>query len=44
MSGYRMPAEQYPDRKVVTVDARPLFERAGGVHCITQNEPTPRPA
>ena len=32
-------AEQYPGRKVVTVDARPLFERGGGVHCITQNQP-----
>jgi agmatine deiminase len=37
-------AEQYPDRKVVTVDARQLFERGGGVHCITQNQPAPRPA
>jgi agmatine deiminase len=37
-------AEQYPSRKVVTVDARPLFERGGGVHCITQNQPAPRPA
>jgi agmatine deiminase len=32
-------AEQYPGRRVVTVDARPLFERGGGVHCITQNQP-----
>jgi agmatine deiminase len=37
-------SEQYPGRKVVTVDARPLFERGGGVHCITQNQPAPRPA
>jgi agmatine/peptidylarginine deiminase len=36
-------AEQYPGRKVVTVDARPLFERGGGVHCITQNQPARRP-
>ena len=35
-------AEQYPGRKVVTIDARPLFERGGGVHCITQNQPSPR--
>ncbi|UNB56063.1 MULTISPECIES: agmatine deiminase family protein [unclassified Mycolicibacterium] len=32
-------AEQYPGRKVVSIDARPLFERGGGIHCITQNQP-----
>ena len=35
-------AEQYPGRTVVTVDARPLFERGGGIHCITQQQPLPR--
>ena len=35
-------AEQYPGRRVVSVDARPLFERGGGVHCITQQQPAPR--
>jgi agmatine deiminase len=35
-------AEQYPGRKVVAVDARPLFERGGGIHCITQQQPSPR--
>lgn len=34
-------AEQYPGRDVVTVDARPLFERGGGIHCITQQQPSP---
>jgi len=34
--------EQYPGRKVVTVDARPLFERGGGIHCITQQQPLAR--
>ena len=34
-------AEQYPGRTVVTVDARPLFERGGGIHCITQQQPAP---
>jgi agmatine deiminase len=29
----------YPGRTVVTVDARPLFARGGGIHCITQNRP-----
>ncbi|MER5838234.1 agmatine deiminase family protein [Streptomyces sp. NPDC002130] len=29
----------YPGRPVVTVDARPLFERGGGIHCITQHQP-----
>lgn len=26
-------------REVVTVDARPIFARGGGVHCITQQQP-----
>lgn len=29
----------YPDRKIVLVDARPLFSRGGGIHCITQQQP-----
>jgi agmatine deiminase len=36
-------AEQYPGRSVVTIDARPLFERGGGIHCITQQQPVPLP-
>nr|WP_271208980.1 agmatine deiminase family protein [Rhodococcus wratislaviensis]GLK33411.1 putative agmatine deiminase [Rhodococcus wratislaviensis] len=32
-------ADAYPGRRVVTVDARPLFVRGGGVHCITQQQP-----
>lgn len=35
-------ASVYPGRRVVTVDARPLFERGGGIHCITQHQPTAR--
>lgn len=31
--------ESYPGRDVVTVDARPLFARGGGIHCITQQQP-----
>ncbi|MFE3699811.1 agmatine/peptidylarginine deiminase, partial [Nocardia tengchongensis] len=34
-------AEVYPGRAIVTVDARPIFARGGGIHCITQNEPLP---
>ncbi|GBG37806.1 hypothetical protein NJB14197_26370 [Mycobacterium montefiorense] len=33
-------AEQYPGREVVTVDARLLFERGGGIHCLTQHQPS----
>ena len=32
-------AECYPDREVVTVDARAIFARGGGIHCITQQQP-----
>ena len=40
-------ADAYPGRTVVGVDARELFARGGGIHCITQQEPVagvPRPA
>ena len=29
----------YAGRQVVGVDARPLFARGGGIHCITQQQP-----
>lgn len=29
----------YPGRSAVTVDARELFARGGGIHCITQQQP-----
>ncbi|HEV7183294.1 MAG TPA: agmatine deiminase family protein [Leifsonia sp.] len=32
-------ADAYPGRRVVAVDARPLFTRGGGIHCITQQQP-----
>ena len=32
-------ADAYPGRTVVGVDARPLFDRGGGIHCITQQQP-----
>ena len=32
-------ANAYPGRKVVGVDARELYARGGGIHCITQQEP-----
>lgn len=31
----------YPGRQIVTVDARPIFARGGGIHCITQQQPAP---
>jgi agmatine deiminase len=34
----------YPGRTVVTVDARELFSRGGGIHCITQQQPSTIPA
>ena len=32
-------AKLLPERKVELVDARPIFERGGGIHCITQQQP-----
>ncbi len=32
--------DAYPGREVVPVDARPLFARGGGIHCITQQQPS----
>lgn len=31
--------ECYPDREIVLVDARQIFARGGGIHCITQQQP-----
>ncbi|MFI9504857.1 agmatine/peptidylarginine deiminase [Nocardia sp. NPDC052566] len=33
-------AEVYPGRQVRTVDAREFFARGGGIHCITQQQPS----
>ncbi|RFA21171.1 agmatine deiminase family protein [Subtercola boreus] len=33
-------AEAYPGRRVVTVDAREILLRGGGIHCITQQQPS----
>ena len=32
-------AKLLPERKVEIVDARPIFARGGGIHCITQQQP-----
>lgn len=29
----------YPGRDIIGIDARPLFARGGGIHCITQQQP-----
>jgi len=36
-------AAVYPGREMVTVDARPIFARGGGIHCITQQQPVAPP-
>lgn len=36
---FEVLAEAYPGREIVGVDARPLFARGGGIHCITQQQP-----
>ena len=37
-------AAAYPGRRIVPVDARELFARGGGVHCITQQQPKAGPS
>lgn len=37
-------ADAYPGREVRPVEARPIFARGGGIHCITQQQPSPQPA
>ncbi|OMH31597.1 agmatine/peptidylarginine deiminase [Tersicoccus sp. Bi-70] len=36
-------AAAHPHRTVVTVDAREIFARGGGIHCITQQQPSNQP-
>lgn len=33
-------AQAYPGREIVLVDARTIFALGGGIHCITQQQPT----
>ena len=37
----RILKRAYPGRKIVGVDARAIFARGGGIHCITQQQPLP---
>jgi len=34
-------AQAYPDRRIELVDARDILRFGGGVHCITQQQPSP---
>ena len=34
-----MLSDAYPGRDIVPVDARAIFARGGGIHCITQQQP-----
>ena len=34
-----MMRDVYPGREIVLIDARELFARGGGIHCITQQQP-----
>lgn len=34
-----MMRDVYPGREIVIIDARELFARGGGIHCITQQQP-----
>ncbi len=34
--------QQYPDRKVIGIDVRNLYENGGMVHCVTQQQPSGR--
>jgi agmatine deiminase len=36
-------SDLYPDREIVLVDARRIFECGGGIHCITQQQPVATP-
>ncbi|MDJ1134484.1 agmatine deiminase family protein [Streptomyces iconiensis] len=35
--------DAYPGRRIVMLDARPVFAAGGGIHCITQQQPAARP-
>lgn len=37
-----MMRDVYPGREIVLIDARELFARGGGIHCITQQQPSTR--
>lgn len=35
----KMIQDQYPDRKVIGIDVRNLYENGGMIHCVTQQQP-----
>lgn len=37
---HSLMADVYAGREIVSVDARPIFARGGGIHCITQQQPS----
>jgi len=35
--------EQFPDREIIGIDARTIYENGGMIHCVTQQQPTAVP-
>jgi agmatine deiminase len=40
---YSILEDVFPDRELVQIPALPILQGGGGIHCITQQQPKPRP-